>query len=343
MRIVDFRSDTLTVPTEEMREAMYEARVGDDVYGEDPTVKELEEMAAAKAGKESALFVTSGTMGNQLALLSHTKRGEEVILEENSHIYNAEVGGAAFLSGLQPRPIKGNRGIMDLEDIKRAIRPEDIHFPRTGLICIENTHNMAGGVVIPVYQMEKVYSLAREHNIPVHLDGARIFNAAIHIGCDVKELTQYCDSVMFCLSKGLCAPVGSILAGDKSFVDKAKRYRKMIGGGMRQAGVIAAPGIIALEKMVDRLEEDHKKAFGLAAGLSGIGGLTLDKERVDTNIVMVDVRNTGCKAHELTDVFREKGILAVAINERMIRFVTHKYISEEDVQYAVDTIRGVLS
>ncbi len=339
MKRADFRSDTITVPTEEMRKAMYEAEVGDDVYGEDKTVKALEEYAAAKVGKEAALFVTSGTMGNQIALLCHCRRGQEVILEEDSHIYNAEVGGAAFMSGLQTRPLNGKRGMMDIRDIKKSVRPSDIHCPETGLVCIENTHNMAGGVVASLEELDNIHSWALGRGLPIHMDGARVFNAAACLECDVRLITQYCDSIMFCLSKGLCAPVGSILAGTKEFVDKARRYRKMLGGGMRQAGVIAAPGLIALKTMTERLEEDHVNARKLAEGFRNIKGLDV-KGGIDSNIVMLDVGNTLYDAHGIVEMFKERGVLAGAINHQTIRFVTHKYVNTKDVDFALKTAQA---
>lgn len=344
MRIIDFRSDTITKPTEEMREAMFKAEVGDDVYGEDPTINRLEEMAAKLVGKEAALFVPSGTMGNQLAVLCHTQRGEEVILEERSHIYNYEVAGIAFLSGVQARIVKGNNGIMSAKDVENAIVADgDIHHPQTGLICMENTHNMAGGIVVPTESMKEVYDLAKKYNLPVHLDGARVFNASTSLGCDVKEITRYCDSLMFCLSKGLCAPVGSILAGSKEFINKARRYRKMLGGGMRQAGILAAAGLLALTSMVERLPEDHRNARLLAEGLKGIKGIQVNIDTVQSNILMVDLTTTEYDSVSLVARLKEQGILASDINSSRIRFVTHKYISQDDIEYTVDSIKKVLS
>lgn len=340
MKIIDFRSDTVTVPTEEMRKAAYQAEVGDDVYGEDKTVNTLEEYAAAKVGKEAALFVTSGTMGNQIALLSHCQRGQEVILDKDSHIFNAEVGGTSFISGLQTCPIKGVRGIMDIRDIMNSVRPADIHHPQTGLICIENTHNMAGGVVWPLETLRSLYSWAQGKGIPVHMDGARVFNAATYLKCDARMIAQYCDSIMFCLSKGLCAPVGSILAGTKEFIEKARRYRKMLGGGMRQAGIIAAPGLVALKTMVERLEEDHINARKLADGFRNIKGLNITGD-IHTNIVMLDTSGTCYNANETVEIFKKRGILAGAIDNYIIRFVTHKYISSEDVDTALKAAKQV--
>ncbi|RKD34626.1 low-specificity L-threonine aldolase [Thermohalobacter berrensis] len=343
MKIVDFRSDTITKPTEEMRKAMYEAEVGDDVYGEDPTINKLEELAAEKIGKEAALFVPSGTMGNQLALLTHTERGQEIILEENSHIFMFEVGGLAFLSGLQSKIVKGEDGILNSKVIKEAIRSKNIHFPQTGLICLENTHNMAGGVVTPLNRMEEIFKLAQQHRIPVHLDGARIFNASTYLDCDVKDIAKYCDSVMFCLSKGLCAPVGSILAGDKKFIEKAKKFRKLLGGGMRQAGILAAAGIIALEKMTHRLVKDHENLRKLAFGLDDIKGINIDKDKIQTNILMVNLKDTGYNSDSFVYEMKKEGVLATKIDEHTIRFVTHYHIDEKDIEYTLNVIKRILN
>lgn len=342
MKVVDFRSDTLTQPTNEMRQAMLNAEVGDDVYGEDPTINKLEKLGADLVGKEAALFVPSGTMGNQLAVLCHTQRGNEIILEEKSHIYNYEAGGIAFLSGVQPRIVKGNNGIMSASDVEKVIvNDKDIHHPQTGLICLENTHNMAGGIVIPLESMKEVYELGKKYSLPIHLDGARVFNASIALDCDVKEITKYCDSVMFCLSKGLCAPVGSILAGSKDFIDKARRYRKMLGGGMRQAGFLAASGIIALTSMIQRLSEDHENAKLLAEGLKPIKGIQINMDNVQSNILMVDIVSSNYTSYTLVDKLKENGILASDINSSRIRFVTHKYISKDDINHTISVIKRI--
>ena len=263
MKQLDIRSDTVTKPTEEMRMAMYRAEVGDDVCGEDPTVIKLESIAADMVGKEAAVFVPSGTFGNQLSIFTHCQRGNEVILDNNCHIVEHEAGAAAIIAGVQLRPVKCVDGILSPDDVESLVRKvKDIHFPETGLVCMENAHS--SGRVINPEKMRYIYEVSAKYNIPVHLDGARIFNAAVSLGVDVKEITGYCDSVMLCLSKGLGAPVGSILAGSADFIGNARYKRKIMGGGMRQAGVLAAPGIIALTKMVDRLEVDHKNASKLA-------------------------------------------------------------------------------
>ena len=343
MKLIDYRSDTITQPTLEMRKAMANAPVGDDVYGEDPTVRALEEKAADLMGKEKALFVVSGTMGNQLAVKTHTNPGEEIILEKNSHIFYYEAGGIGALSGVQNRQIAGKNGVMDSYEIQEAIRDADIHFPKTSLICLENTHNKSGGTVIPLENMENVYNIALQANISVHLDGARIFNAAEYLKTNVKNIAQYADSVMFALSKGLCAPVGSLLTGSNEFIDRARKYRKMIGGGMRQAGIIAAAGIVALDQMVSRLEEDHYHAKLLADGLNNIEGLKVDMDTVQTNIIMCDIIEPGLNSSALVEVLKEEGILCTAINPERIRFVTHYYIRKEDVATTLYVINKLAS
>lgn len=342
MQYIDLRSDTVTVPTDEMREAMYKAEVGDDVYGEDPTVRKLEEMAAEMLGKEAALLVTSGTQGNQVSVMTHTHPGEEIIVEENCHIITYEVGGIGYLSGVQTKALKSNKGVLNPEDVEKAIRPKDIHYPVTSLICLENTHNRAGGTVTPIEIMKEIYEIAKNHNIPVHLDGARIFNAATYLKVDVREIAKYADSVMFCLSKGLCAPIGSVVVGTKDFIEKARKYRKMLGGGMRQAGFIAAAGIVALEKMTKRLQEDHDNARFLAEGLKDIPGINLDLETVQTNIVMTDISGTGMTGKELSLKLKEHGILINGGNDFAVRFVTHYYISKKDIEKTLDAIEKIV-
>lgn len=340
--MIDLRSDTVTKPTPEMRRAMAEAEVGDDVYGEDPTVNRLEELAAAMTGKEAGLFVTSGTQGNQVALMTHTRRGDEVILESEAHIFYYEAGAMAVLSGVQPRLVKGRMGILDPADIEAAIRPADLHFPRTSLICVENTHNRGGGTVTPPEVMKGIWEVARKHGLSVHVDGARIFNAAAALGVDVKELTKYADSVQICLSKGLSAPVGSVLVGPKDWIERARKYRKILGGGMRQAGVIAAAGIIALEKMVDRLAEDHANARLLAEGLAAVPGIFVDLATVQTNIVYVKVDGTGMEPDEFVARLKERGVLCGASVPNRVRFVTHKDVSRSDIEETIEIVRDVV-
>ncbi|MGB3905549.1 MAG: low-specificity L-threonine aldolase, partial [Anaerolineae bacterium] len=287
MKIIDLRSDTVTQPTRAMREAMYEAVVGDDVFGEDPTVNALEALAAEKVGKEAALFVASGTMGNLVSILTHCRRGDEVIMGDRAHIFIHEVGAAAAFAGVQVHIVPNQPdGMLNPEDVEKAIRGEDIHFPPTRLVCLENTHNRCGGCVLSPVQMDSVSTPVRERGIAVHLDGARVFNASVSLGVDVKELTRNVDSVMFCLSKGLSAPVGSMVAGSEEFIRRARKNRKMLGGGMRQAGIIAAAGIVALNEMVDRLAEDHANARLLAGGLKEIDGLDVDLNTVQSDIVI---------------------------------------------------------
>lgn len=337
MRFVDLRSDTVTMPTPKMREAIYQAKVGDDVYGEDPTVNELEELGARLTGKEACLFVTSGTMGNQLAILAHTQRGDELICEAESHIFFYEVGGIAALAGVQARTLAGNRGILTAEQIAAAIRPQDIHQPPTTLICLENTHNRAGGVCYPLSTLADIYKLSRENNIHVHIDGARIFNAAVRHNVTIDKLACYADSVMFCLSKGLCAPVGSLLAGSKAFIEKCRRQRKMLGGGMRQAGIIAAAGIVALNSMIEHLPTDHENARLLANALVSMG-LGFDADTVETNIVIVDTLPIGQTAAELSARLAEKGIKVSQFGNYKIRMVTHYGITADDINYTINEL-----
>lgn len=328
--MIDLRSDTVTKPTEEMRRAAYEAEVGDDVYGEDPTILRLEKEAASILGKEEALFVTSGTQGNQIAVLTHTRPGNEILLETDSHIFYYESGAVAAFAGVQTRTIKGTNGEMDPGEIEAAIRTEDQHFPETGLICLENTHNRAGGAIVSPENMQAIHTIARKHSIPVHIDGARLFNAVAASGRDVKEFTVHCDTVQICLSKGLGAPVGSIIAGDKHFIKKARKWRKRLGGGLRQAGVIAAPGLIALNKMRGRLSEDHEKARILKETFQTCNGIEIINE-VDTNIVVADVSGTGMTAAQFVEELERKGILAVTFGPTLVRFTTHYDVSMEDI------------
>jgi threonine aldolase len=338
VRIIDLRSDTVTKPTQEMREAMYRAEVGDDVYGDDPTVNKLEEIAAEKVGKEGAVYVPTGTMGNQTALMAWTSRGDEIIVEEQAHIYMYEVGGPAVLSGVQVRTIRGRLGVMDPAEVKAAIRAENIHFPRTSLVCIENTHNRSGGCIVPLDNMKGIYEVAHEGGAQVHLDGARVFNAAVGLGVDVKEITKYADSVQFCLSKGLCSPIGSIVAGPKDFVSRVRKYRKLLGGGMRQVGVVAAAGIIALTKMVDRLAEDHANAKRLAEGINKIPGLMVEMETVQTNMVAVHTRGLAMDGPDFQRLMRSYGVLFNADLPYRVRMVTHHDVTANDIDEALARI-----
>jgi threonine aldolase len=339
--VINLRSDTQTLPTEEMLEKTRCTPLGDDVFGEDPTVNKLEELSAERLGKEAALFVASGTMGNLCALKSHTKPGDEIILEADSHIYYNEVGGFASLAGLSPRLIEGESGIMTVDVIKNRIRLENIHYPPATLLCIENTHNRGGGTVYSVSLMDEIARFAHENGFKVHIDGARIFNAAVALGVEVKELIKNSDSVMFCLSKGLSAPVGSMLVGSKPFIERARKVRKMLGGGMRQAGIIAAAGIVALEKMVDRLAEDHDNARYIAEELVKVRGLGIDLNTVQSNMVYCDISKLKVSAIQLAELLKEKGILVSAVPPYKVRLVTNRHISKDDAKKAVEIIKEV--
>ena len=343
LKKIDLRSDTVTLPTDEMRDAMNNAKVGDDVYQEDPTVNRLEELGAKKMGKEGALFVPSGTMGNLLAVLTHCQRGDEVILEMDSHIYYYEVGGMSAVAGVIPRLIIGDKGIPDIQNIKLALRDENLHYPKTTLICLENTHNRAGGTIIPPMLTTEICQLAHQQNIAVHLDGARIFNAAIALNIEPVLLAKNVDSVMFCLSKGLSAPVGSILAGSKEFIQRARKNRKMLGGGMRQAGILAAAGIVALEKMVDRLKEDHKNARILGEGLADISGIKVDLETIQTNMACFDLIKSGMDTYQFLPKLAEYNILGSPRPPAKVRLVTHYGISENDIYATIKAIKEIVS
>jgi threonine aldolase len=328
-----------------MREAMNNAEVGDDVdvYQEDPTVNRLEELAAKKLGKEAALFVPSGTMGNLIAVLTHCQRGDEIILERDSHIYYYEVGGISAVAGVIPRLIAGDRGILNPQDIRGELRDENLHYPMTTLICLENTHNRAGGTIIPLKVTEEICQLAHQRNIAVHLDGARIFNAAIALDVEPALLTKDVESVMFCLSKGLSAPVGSILAGSKKFIKRARKDRKMLGGGMRQAGILAAAGIIAIENMVERLGEDHKNAHILGEGLADISGIKVDLETIQTNMVYFDLRESSMDTFQFLPKLAEYNILGSPRPPTKVRLVTHYGINEEDIYATIKAIKEIVS
>lgn len=340
-RLVELRSDTFTQPTEAMRQAMAAAELGDDVWDEDPTIHRLQARAAEMVGKESALFVPSGTMGNLCALLSHTQPGDEVILELDSHIFQNEVAGSAVVGGLQLRPLDTLDGRIQPDQVRRAIREPDIHEPHTGLLCLENPHNRKGGICLSPRQTAAVSEVAHEAGFPVHLDGARVFNAAVALEVDVRELTQPVDSVMFCLSKGLSAPVGSLLAGNAAFIERARRMRKMLGGGMRQAGVLAAAGLISLEQMVDRLADDHRNARRLAAGLQGLPGVDIDLSTVETNMVF-GVCRPPLTARAFLERCREVGVLLDIASTSRWRMVTHRGVSADDVDYAIDAVRRAM-
>lgn len=331
--MIDLRSDTVTRPDDAMREAARGAEVGDDVYGEDPTVNDLEAQAADAVGKEAALYVPTGTMGNQVAARTHTQRGEEILLERESHIYKWELGGLAQLSGLQPRTVEGGpRGTIAPMDVREGYVAADDHRPGTGLLALENTHNSKGGVAIAPEELDAAAETAAEFGVPTHLDGARVFNASVALDVKPARLVRELDSVMFCLSKGLGAPVGSMLAGSEAFIDQARRHRKLFGGGMRQAGIIAAPGLRALSN-VDRLAEDHENARALAEGLTDIDGL--DVQSPETNIVLIE---TQAPAETFLERTAEEGVLGVPFDEHVVRFCTHWDVDREDIERAIERV-----
>lgn len=341
MTYSDFRSDTVTRPTEKMRRAMADAVVGDDVLGDDPTVQKLEALAAETMDKEAGLYCPSGTMGNSIAVKMWTNVLEEVIVEERSHIYNMESTHMTFVSGVTPRPVRSERGAMDPKDIVANIRKPNVHTPRTSLICLENTHNNWGGAVLPLENFKAVRKIADENGLRVHLDGARIFNASHASGVPVKEYAKCVDSVMFCLSKGLSAPVGSMLVADSGRIEFGRRLRKALGGGMRQVGVLAAPGIIALTEMVGRLKDDHARAKKLAQGISGLPGITLNPGSVQTNIIIFGFDHPTITVAAMLEKMKDKGILALAVSGG-IRMVTHKDVGDEDVDRAIKAFRDIL-
>jgi threonine aldolase len=340
---VDLRSDTVTRPTPEMRRAMFEAEVGDDVYGEDPTINRLEQRAAEIFAREAAIFVPTGSMGNQIAIKIHTQPGQEIICEERGHIFNYEMATLASFSGCLVRPIAAQGGILQWEQVKKKIAGKTYYLAQTGLVSLENTHNMAGGTVYPTEVAEEICDCVHEQGIPVHLDGARVFNAATALGKSVAEITKKFDSVMFCLSKALGAPVGSMLVGSREFIDQARKYRKALGGGMRQAGILAAAGLIALEKMPARLHKDHANAQFLATELAKLPGLKIDPKSVQTNILIVDISSTGIGANDFTRRLGEKGLLIGSVNNEIVRFVTHMDVDRPACERAIEVVRDVLS
>ncbi len=340
MRTIDLRSDTVTQPTPEMRKAMAEAEVGDDVYGEDPTVNRLEEMAARRLGKEAALFVVSGTMANLVSGLTHCQRGDEMIVGSEAHIFHNEVGGMSALGGINVRTVSNSSsGLMAPDEVEAAIRLPGIQQPRTALICLENTHNRCGGSVLDSEDIGVIAEVAHHHDAALHLDGARIFNAAMALRVTPAELARQADTVSFCLSKGLSCPVGSLVCGSQEFIGSARKNRKMVGGGMRQAGIIAAAGIVALETMVDRLAEDHANAKRLALGLARLRGLRLEHDTVQTNIVIFE--NMDRPAREFIDALNSRGVLSSFVSGRKVRMVTHYGIGPEDIDDALNAVEEV--
>ncbi len=339
--IVDLRSDTVTLPTEEMLDAIRHAKLGDDVFGEDPTVSELEQLAAERMGKEAALLVTSGTQANLVSCMSNTKRGDLVLLESESHIFWYEVGGVSSIAGLLPWTLKSKLGALEPDAVEAAIRPKNIHFPEPALVCVEDTHNRHGGTVVSPRQLAALSEVVHRHGLRFYMDGARIFNAAVALGLDVKEFAKHVDNLMFCLSKGLSCPVGSLVVGNAEFIEKARKNRKILGGGMRQAGIIAAPGIVALDKHIGRLRDDHVNARNLAKALATVEGITVDLERVQTNIVLFNIGGLGIADEHFISRLRKKGILALVHDLHLVRMVTHRGIEKEHIDMAVQAVGDV--
>ena len=343
MRTVDLRSDTTTMPTDEMRQAIAGSELGDDVFQGDPTVNRLQDLAAQRMGKEAALLVPSGTMANLVSILTHCGRGAEVILGNRAHTYKYEKGGISAYGGIHSTQIPNqDDGTMRLEDIRAAIRGIDDHFPETKLICLENTHNVCGGAPLSVAYTKEVANLARAHNIKLHIDGARIFNAAVAPGVEVQELVEDADSMSFCLSKGLAAPVGSVICGSKDYIEEVRGNRKGLGGGMRQAGIIAAAGIVALETMVDRLQEDHTNARLLAEGIADLPGIVLDPESIKTSIIYFDMDEDTLESADFLAALSTKGIQFFDTGPRRFRMVTHYGITAEDILYTINSFKETL-
>ena len=340
--LVDLRSDTVTKPSLGMRKAMAEAEVGDDVYHEDPSVNRLEEMVAALYGKEAALYVASGTMANQLAIRAQTHHGDEVIMERTSHPFNSEAGALAALAGVQVNLIDGKRGLMEFEQIKAVVRTPNVHHAPTALICLENTHNRGGGSIWPLDTIRTIREFAHSVEVPMHLDGARLMNACVATGLTPKDYAQYFDSCTLCLSKGLGAPVGSLVIGSKDFIARARRFRKQFGGGMRQAGILAAAGIYALEHNVERLAEDHLNAKRLAKGIAEIDGLDIDEKAVETNILFFHVRKPGLTVPMLLDRMKAEGVLMGGTGPNTIRAVSHLDVSKDGIDRAIEVLRKVV-
>jgi threonine aldolase len=342
MRRIDLRSDTVTLPTESMRRAMAEAEVGDDVFGEDPTVNRLEERAAELTGKEAALFVVSGTMANLVCELTHCGRGDEMILGDQAHILHYEQGGCAALGGIHPRAVRNlPDGTLPLDEVEAVVRDDNVHFPRTRLVAVENTHNRCNGMPIDAGYMAEIGALTRRFGLSLHVDGARIFNAAVALGVTAAELAADADSVVFCLSKGLAAPAGALVCGTKAFIAEARRNRKVLGGGMRQVGILAAAGLVALDDMIDRLSEDHENAHRLAQGLVEIPGVMIDPSFVRTNIVFMDIGGKLPAAAELASRLSAEGLLILPLGSRRLRAVTHYRITRDDIDDALGVFRRV--
>ncbi len=339
--VIDLRSDTVTKPSPEMRRAMFEAEVGDDVYGEDPTINRLETRAAEIFRREAALFVPSGTMGNQIAIKLHTHHGQEVICEERGHVFNYEMAMLAHFSGVVARTVQAEDGVLTWEHVKSKLKAKSYHAAKTGLISLENTHNMAGGTITPPMVFDEVCDNAHAAGLPVHLDGARVFNAAVALDIPVALLTAKADTVMFCLSKGLGAPVGSLLVGRAELMDRGRLYRKALGGGMRQAGILAAAGLIALERGPQKLKQDHANARFLAEGLAQIPGIHIDPNKAPTNILICDISGTGMTSTQLSSKLAERKVLANGVGPQLIRFVTHLDVGREQCAQALEVLASI--
>lgn len=340
--VIDLRSDTFTKPTPEMRDTMARAEVGDDVFGEDPTVNRLQDHIADLFGKEAALFTASGTMGNQIAINALTQPGQEVILDSNAHIFYYEAGAPAILSGVQLRTLDSNNGILTKEKIESAIRPENVHFPPTSLICLENTHNRAGGTIFPIEEIKRIRQLAEERGIRMHLDGARLWNASVATGVPLREYGQYFDSITVCFSKGLGAPVGSCVVGDADFIKRAHRYRKIYGGGMRQAGIIAAGALYAVQNHIDKLKDDHAHAKLLAESVASLPGFEVNLPSVQTNIIMIHIQaDSEITAAQVAEQLKSENVLLLALDPKRLRAVTHLDVSKDDIVQAVDIFKKI--
>jgi threonine aldolase len=340
-RIIDLRSDTVTKPTQEMREAMKNAAVGDDILRDDPTVIELEELSATIFGKEAALFTVSGTMSNEIAVMVYTKPGDEIVVFSDSHIYNLETGGLSAISGVQPRPVKTGTGTYDPELLEQAIMPQGVQRARTRLICLENSFHLDRGLAVRKEDYKETIKIAKEKGIPLFMDGARIFNSAVALHTDVKDLTGFCDAVDVCLTKGLAAPFGSMLMGSKDFIEEARRVKQRLGGGMRQAGVIAAPGIIALTKMVNRLREDHENAERMRLGLEELG-IKVDRGGILTNIINLDISHIGWEASPFLEKLNQSNIKIKVCSKSTLRMVTHNDINLEDIHFVLEKVKRVI-
>ena len=340
MKTIDLRSDTVTKPSLKMREAIYNAEVGDDVFGEDPTVRKLQDKCSELSGKENALYVTTGCLGNQLAIKGHTKQGDEVICESEAHIFHYETAAPSIISNVQLHTVSGINGVMNPDDIKTAVRTSEYYFPGTTLICLENTHNRAGGTIQPIENIKEIFAFAKENGLKLHIDGARIFNASVATGISLKEYASYCDSISFCFSKGLGAPVGSVLCGDSEFIKTAHKWRKILGGGMRQSGIIAAAALYALDNNVIRLKDDHEKARYFADEISKLDGINIDLENVQTNIVVFSY-NKKTKS-EVISILENKGVRVSSGSYEKIRAVFHLDVSFDEVKETVNIIKEVL-